>query len=55
MSDAFTAFLREADTGEGARFPRWARGYVRFALPVLILAVFVAGYVPIVQVWLGMG
>ena len=49
------AFLREADTGEGARFPRWARGYVRFALPVLILAVFVAGYVPIVQVWLGMG
>ena len=49
------AFLREADTGEGARFPRWARGYVRFALPALILAVFVAGYVPIVQVWLGMG
>ena len=49
------AFLREADTGEGTRFPRWARGYVRFALPVLILAVFVAGYVPIVQVWLGMG
>ena len=49
------AFLREADTGEGARFPRWARGYVRFALPVLIIVVFVAGYVPIVQVWLGMG
>ena len=49
------AFVREADTGEGARFPRWARGYVRFALPALILAVFVAGYVPIVQVWLGMG
>ena len=23
------AFLREADTGEGTRFPRWARGYVR--------------------------
>ena len=49
------AFLREADTGEGTRFPRWARGYVRFALPVLILAVFVAGYVPIVQTWLGLG
>ena len=49
------AFVREADTGEGARFPRWARGYVRFALPALILAVFVAGYVPIVQVWLGTG
>ena len=49
------AFLREADTGEGTRFPRWARDYVRFALPVLILAVFVAGYVPIVQTWLGLG
>ena len=49
------AFLREADTGEGTRFPRWARGYVRFALPVLILAVFVAGYVPIVPTWLGLG
>ncbi len=51
----FDAFLREADTGEGARFPRWTRGFMRFALPVLILAVFVAGYVPIVQVWMGLG
>ena len=49
------AFVREADTGQGLRFPRWARGYVRFVLPILILAVFVAGYVPIVQVWLGLG
>ncbi len=49
------AFVREADTGEGARFPRWARGYVRFVLPVLIIAVFVAGYVPIIRIWLGMG
>ncbi|BAK45404.1 sodium-dependent transporter [Eggerthella sp. YY7918] len=49
------AFVREADTGEGARFPRWARSYVRFVLPVLIVAVFVAGYVPIIRIWLGMG
>lgn len=51
----FDAFVNEADTGKGARFPRWARNYVRFALPVLILVVFVAGYIPIVQNWLGMG
>lgn len=51
----FDAFIAEADTGTGLRFPRWARGYVRFALPVLILAVFVAGYVPIVSAWLGAG
>ena len=29
--------------------------YVRFVLPVLIVIVFVAGYVPILQVWLGLG
>lgn len=51
----FDAFVAEADTGKGARFPRWARGYVRFVLPVLILAVLVTGYVPIVQTWLGLG
>ena len=48
------AFVREADTGEGLRFPRWARGYVRFVLPVLIAAVLAAGYLPIVRTWLGM-
>lgn len=51
----FDAFVAEADTGAGLRFPRWARGYVRFVLPVLLLIVFVAGYVPIVSVWLGAG
>lgn len=51
----FDAFVKEADEGEGMRFPRWARGYVRFVLPVLILAVFVMGYVPIVSTWLGLG
>ena len=48
------AFVREADTGEGLRFPRWARGYVRFVLPALIAAVLAAGYLPIVRTWLGM-
>ena len=51
----FDAFLQEADAGAGLRFPRWARGYVRFVLPALIVIVFVAGYVPILQVWLGLG
>lgn len=51
----FDAFVKEVDEGEGMRFPRWARGYVRFVLPVLILAVFVMGYVPIIRTWLGLG
>ena len=49
------AFVAEADTGKGLGFPRWARGYMRFVLPVLILAVFVMGYVPIVRTWMGFG
>lgn len=47
------AFLAEADAGGGVAFPRWVRPYVRFVLPVLIVVVFVAGWVPIVQAWLG--
>lgn len=49
------AFIREADTGKGVGFPRWTRPYIRYVLPGLITVVFVAGYVPIVRTWLGMG
>ena len=49
------AFIREADTGKGIGFPRWTRPYIRYVLPGLITVVFVAGYVPIVRTWLGMG
>ncbi|NGM17913.1 sodium-dependent transporter [Eggerthellaceae bacterium zg-893] len=49
------AFLDEADTGSGLRFPRYARGYMTYVLPVLIVVVLVVGCVPIVRAWLGMG
>ena len=48
-------FVREADTGEGRPLPRWLRPYLRYVLPLLVAVVFVMGYVPKVQVWLGMG
>ena len=51
----WNSFVAEADAGKGVGFPRWARGYMRFVLPVLIVVVLVAGYVPIVQTWLGLG
>lgn len=51
----WNAFIREADTGAGIGFPHWTRLYVRYVLPGLITVVFVAGYVPIVRTWLGMG
>ncbi len=49
------AFLKETDTGEGMRFPRWICGYLKYVLPILMLIIFVGGYVPAVSVWLGLG
>jgi NSS family neurotransmitter:Na+ symporter len=37
-------FIKEADTGSGWAFPRRLRPYFTWGLPVLILAVFVFGY-----------
>ncbi len=38
-------FVAEADRGEGIRFPRWARFWLSWVLPGLILVLFVSGYV----------
>lgn len=46
-------FLREADTGEGVRFPHWVRGYVKYVMPALITVVIVVGLVPLVSAWVG--
>ena len=45
-------FVAEADTGKGLRFPKWARGYLTWGLPLLIIVIFIMGYVPKVQAWL---
>lgn len=37
-------FIKEADTGEGIKFPKWARGYLTFILPLIVLFIFVMGY-----------
>ena len=46
--------LKEANTGEGRPFPQWLRPYLKYVLPALILIVFVMGYVPKFQIWLGL-
>ena len=46
-------FIAEADSGQGARFPKWARGYVTYVVPVLIVFVLIMGWVPTVTAWLG--
>ncbi|MFA5514082.1 MAG: sodium-dependent transporter [Sphaerochaetaceae bacterium] len=37
-------FTKEADTGEGIKFPKWSRVYITYILPILVLFVFVMGY-----------
>ena len=38
------AFLAEADQGVGLRFPRRARGYLTWVLPLIVLVIFGMGY-----------
>lgn len=37
-------FRKEANTGEGVRFPSWTRIYVSFILPLIVLFIFIQGY-----------
>ena len=41
----FEKFLKEANTGEGTKMPRWLRGYLTWILPIIILLVLVQGYI----------
>ncbi len=50
----FENFLAEANTGEGLKFPRWTRGYLTYVLPILIAVILVGGWIPVIQVWLGL-
>ena len=40
----FRNFMKEANTGEGINFPSWARFYVSYILPVIVLLIFFMGY-----------
>ena len=37
-------FIAEADAGKGIKFPHWARFYVSYILPLIVLFIFVMGY-----------
>lgn len=37
-------FLKEANTGEGIKFPEGIRVYLRYVMPVIILYIFLQGY-----------
>ena len=38
-------FTEEANSGQGIRFPKWARIYVSYILPLIVLFIFVQGYI----------
>ena len=38
-------FLQEANEGKGMKFPKWARVYVSYILPLIILFIFVQEYI----------
>lgn len=38
-------FCAEANTGRGIKFPKWTRIYVTYILPLIVLFIFVQGYV----------
>ncbi len=40
----FDGFIKEANTGKGAQFPRAIRFYVSWILPLVILGIWVVGY-----------
>ncbi len=37
-------FIKEADTGEGVKFPKWIRAYVTYVLPLIVIYIFVMAY-----------
>ena len=40
----FENFIKEANTGEGLKFPNWARAYMQYVLPIVVIIVYLKGY-----------
>lgn len=40
----FDKFIKEANTGKGIRFPKWAKIYLKYILPCIIIFIFIQGY-----------
>ena len=40
----FENFLKEANEGDGMKFPKWARAYMQYVLPLVVIIVYLKGY-----------
>ena len=38
-------FVKEADEGEGMKFPKWLKPYIQYVVPLIMIFVFVQGYI----------
>ncbi|CZT57984.1 Sodium:neurotransmitter symporter family protein [Eubacteriaceae bacterium CHKCI005] len=38
-------FQKEANAGNGLKFPKWSRVYVSYILPIIVIVIFVQGYI----------
>lgn len=47
-------FIEEADKGKGVKLPVRFRLWYKYGIPVLIVIIFVMGYVPKISAWMGM-
>ena len=47
-------FIKEADAGEGIKFPRKARIWCSYGIPILGVIIFIMGYAPKFAIWLGL-
>lgn len=43
------SFCAEADSGKGLKFPKWARVYVSYILPLIVLFIFIQGYISLIM------
>lgn len=42
----FDGYINECNQGKGIKFPRFIKPYVKYILPVLVLIVFISGFIP---------
>ena len=42
----FDNYLNECNYGNGIKFPRFIKPYVKYILPILVLIVFISGFIP---------
>lgn len=40
----FKKFFAEANSGDGLKLPKWIKGYMQYGLPVIIIFIFIFGY-----------